>query len=66
MCVAVGSHGQGVVESEIVAVIAAAVAALLGKPYKLVSVQPVVAPAPHLNVWAMEGRTQIFMSHKVR
>jgi len=54
------------VESETVAVIAAAVATLLGTTYKVVAVQPVVVPTPDLNVWAFEGRSQIFMSHKVR
>jgi hypothetical protein len=55
------------VASEIAAVIAAAVSAVLDRPYRLVSVQQVTVPvAPHLNVWAVEGRTQIFMSHKVR
>jgi hypothetical protein len=56
----------GGLESELVAVISAAVAAVLDRPYRLVSVQPVVAPVPHLNVWALEGRTQIFQSHKIR
>ena len=51
---------------EIVAVISAAVAAVLERPYRLVSVQPVAPPVPHLNVWALEGRTQIFQSHKIR
>lgn len=54
------------VEPEIVAVIAAAIAVLFDRPCRLVSVQQVTAPAPHLNVWALEGRTQIFQSHKVR
>ena len=53
-------------EPEIVAAITAAVAVLLGRPFKLVGVQPLAVPAPHLNVWAVEGRTQIFMSHRVR
>jgi hypothetical protein len=53
-------------ESQLVAVISAAVAAVLDRPYRLVSVQPIVAPVPHLNVWALEGRTQIFQSHKIR
>ena len=26
----------------------------------------IVTPVPHLNVWALEGRTQIFQSHKIR
>jgi hypothetical protein len=55
------------VTPQIAAVIAAAVSIVLDRPYRLVSVQQVSVPvAPHLNVWAMEGRTQIFMSHKVR
>ena len=54
------------VEPETVAVISAAVAAILDRPYRLVSVQLVAAPVPHLNVWALEGRTQIFQSHKIR
>ena len=57
---------QAAGRAEIVAVIAAAVAAVLDRPYRLVSVQPVPAPVPHLNVWALEGRTQIFQSHKIR
>jgi hypothetical protein len=54
------------VAPEIAAVIAAAVAVLFDKPYRLVSVHQVETPAPYLNVWALEGRTQIFQSHKVR
>ncbi|HYG25093.1 MAG TPA: hypothetical protein VEH04_20185 [Verrucomicrobiae bacterium] len=55
------------VTSEIAAVIAAAVSVALDRPYRLVSVQQVSVPVvPHLNVWAVEGRTQIFMSHRVR
>lgn len=54
------------VEPEIAAVIAAAVAVLFNRPYRLVSVQQVSTPVPHLNVWALEGRTQIFQSHKIR
>jgi len=55
------------VDSEIAAVIAAAISVVLDQPYRLVSVQQVSLPVvPHLNVWAVEGRTQIFMSHRVR
>ena len=54
------------VEPEIAAVIAAAVSVVINRPYRLVSVQQVATPVPHLNVWALEGRTQIFQSHKVR
>jgi hypothetical protein len=57
-----------VVAPEIAAVIAAAVSVVLGQPYRLLDVQKVSLPEviSHLNVWAFEGRTQIFTSHKVR
>jgi hypothetical protein len=51
---------------EIAAVIAAAVAVTFDRPHRLVSVQQVQTPVPYLNVWALEGRTQIFHSHKIR
>jgi hypothetical protein len=54
------------VAPEIAAVIAAAVAMVFKQPYRLVSVQQVATPVPHLNVWALEGRTQIFQSHRIR
>ncbi len=55
------------VSSQTAAVIAAAVSVVLDRPYRIVSVQQVSVPVvPHLNVWAVEGRTQIFMSHRVR
>ena len=55
------------VAPQLAAVIAAAVSIVLDRPYRLVSVQQVSVPVvPHLNVWAVEGRTQIFMFHKVR
>jgi hypothetical protein len=63
-----GAHSvTTTVAPQIAAVIAAAVSIVIDRPYRLVSVQQVSVPVvPHLNVWAMEGRTQIFMSHKVR
>lgn len=51
---------------EIAAAIAAAIAVLFSQPYRLVSVQKVVIPVPHVNVWALEGRSEIFQSHKLR
>jgi hypothetical protein len=54
-------------EGEIAAVIAAAVATVLDGPLRILTVQQVTAPVPaYLNVWAYEGRLQIFTSHKVR
>ncbi len=54
----------GNVEPEMVAVIAAAIAVVIG-PHRVVSVQQ-TAPAPEVNVWALEGRVEHFMSHRVR
>lgn len=55
------------VAPQIAAAIAAAVSVAIEGPFRLVSVQQVTAPVvPHLNVWAVEGRTQIFMSHRIR
>jgi hypothetical protein len=51
---------------EILAIIAAAIAVVLGQPYRVVSVQSAAAPMPELNVWALEGRMDQFKSHKVR
>jgi hypothetical protein len=51
---------------EIAAAIVVAVSVFLDRPYRLVSVQQVTALVPHINVWALEGRTQIFQSRKVR
>jgi hypothetical protein len=61
-----GLAQSAAVDSETAAIIAAAIAALLAGPHRLVSVRRAEPPTPHLNVWALEGRTQIFHSHKVR
>ena len=52
--------------AEIAAAIAAAVAVTFDRPHRLVSVQQVQTPVPYLNVWALEGRTEIFHSHRIR
>jgi len=62
----VTTTGQAGLSGETLAAISAAIAAVLGRPYRLVAVQKVPVPVPHLNVWALEGRTQIFQSHKIR
>jgi hypothetical protein len=51
---------------EILAVIAAAIAAVLDKPHRVVAIQQATALAPEGNVWAMEGRVEQFLSHRVR
>lgn len=54
------------VEPEIAAAIAGALAVMFTQPFRLVSVQKVVIPVPHVNVWALEGRSEIFQSHRIR
>lgn len=58
--------GYGPVAAETVAAIAAAISTVLASPYKLLSVQKVTVPIAPVNAWALEGRTQIFLSHNVR
>jgi flagellar basal body-associated protein FliL len=51
---------------EMVAVIAAAIAVVLDRPHQVVSVQQAAVLAPEGNAWAMEGRVEQFLSHRVR
>jgi hypothetical protein len=51
---------------EILAVIAAAIAVVIGRPHRVISVEQASAYTPEVNVWALEGRMEHFMSHKVR
>jgi len=66
------AHAQAVDDGrpspEIIAVIAAAVATTLGERARLASVHLVAsAGSDHNHVpWALEGRRQIYTSHKVR
>jgi hypothetical protein len=60
------ARAQAGVAGETLAAISAAVAVVLGRSFRVVSVAKVPVPVPHLNVWALEGRTQIFQSHKIR
>jgi hypothetical protein len=55
-----------IVPPEVLAVIAAAIAVGLDGPHRILSVQQADLPAPDVNVWALEGRLQHFLSHKVR
>jgi hypothetical protein len=54
------------VPPQILAVIAAAITVVLDRPYRVVSVQQAAAPTGAPNIWAMEGRVEQFMSHRVR
>ena len=57
---------ESVVDLAIVAVIAAAIASVMDQPHRVVEVKRVTVPAPHLNVWAFEGRVELSMSHRLR
>ncbi|MGZ4961075.1 MAG: hypothetical protein ACXWBP_11035 [Limisphaerales bacterium] len=62
-----GVTAGAAVPPEIVAVIAAAIAVTLGgRAHRVVSVQPVQPSSPYMNIWAVEGRTEIFHSHRLR
>ncbi len=50
------------IPAETVALIAAAVHLAVGSSHRIVSIVP-IAPTPH---WALEGRRQIFASHRPR
>jgi hypothetical protein len=54
------------VPPEILAVIAAAISVVLGRPHRVVTVKQAEVPTPEINIWALEGRLKQFMSHKVR
>lgn len=54
------------IDPEIVAVIAAAIAAVIDQPIRLVSVKRVALPPPHPSVWAFEGRVELSTSHRMR
>ena len=65
--VRVALSGESVTpEPEIAAVIAAAVAVMFDQPHRVVTVQKGQVPVTQSNVWAYEGRSEIFHSHKVR
>lgn len=53
-------------EGETLALIAAAVAVVLGRPHRVLDVKPAGLPVSWVNAWAIEGRFQLYSSHKVR
>jgi hypothetical protein len=48
---------------ELVAVLAAAAAAAVGRAHRIVAVRAV---APEAQAWSLEGRRQVFQSHHIR
>ncbi len=54
------------IDRETLALIAAAVSVVLGRPYRVVDIQKTSVAVAWVNAWAMEGRSQHYSSHKVR
>ncbi|MBX3745704.1 MAG: hypothetical protein KF833_10385 [Verrucomicrobiae bacterium] len=54
------------VDAETLALVAAAVAVVLGRPHRVLGVQKVAPAVMWVNAWAIEGRFQHYSSHKVR
>ena len=50
---------------EIIAAIAAAVTVVFG-PHRVLAVQQAATPSREVNAWALEGRMEHFLSHKIR
>lgn len=59
------SHGGQAAEDIPWAVITAAVAAVVSHEFLIRSVC-IVLPEPRINWWGLEGRTDIFQSHRIR
>lgn len=53
-------------EGELLALIAAAVAVVIGRPHRVLSIEKAVPVVTWVNAWAIEGRFQHYSSHKVR
>jgi hypothetical protein len=61
-----GAALRPAIDGETVALVAAAVAMVLGRPHRLLGVQPVTPVVSWVNAWVMEGRFQHYSSHKIR
>lgn len=51
---------------ETLALIAAALAVVLGRPHRVLGIQKASPSVTWVNAWAIEGRFQHYSSHKVR
>lgn len=54
------------IPAETLALIAAAVSVVVGRPHRVLDVQKAVPTVAWVNAWAIEGRFQHYSSHKVR
>lgn len=63
---AMEGRGVGAVHGELLAIISAAVAAVLDRPYRVLDVKRSAPLVTWVNAWAIEGRFKHYASHKVR
>lgn len=60
------AHQPAAVDAETLALIAAAVSVVVGRPHRMLDVQKAGVAVAWVNAWAIEGRFQHYSSHKVR
>jgi hypothetical protein len=58
--------GEGLANGELLAVISAAVAMVLHRPYRIVDVHRAPPIVTWVNAWAIEGRFAHYSSHRIR
>ena len=58
--------GPEAIPGETLALIAAAVATVVGRPHRVLGVEKAPVAVAWVNAWAIEGRFQHYSSHKVR
>jgi hypothetical protein len=58
--------GDGPVNGELLAVISAAVAMVLDRPYRIVDLHRSAPVVTWINAWAIEGRFAHYSSHRIR
>jgi hypothetical protein len=57
---------EGLANGELLAVISAAVAMVLHRPYRIVDVHRAPPVVTWVNAWAIEGRFAHYSSHRIR
>ena len=60
------ASGEGLANGELLAVISAAVAMVLHRPYRIVDVHRAPPVVTWVNAWAIEGRFAHYSSHRIR
>lgn len=63
---ALAGQRSGPVNGELLAIISAAVAAVLDRPYRVLDVKRTAPVVTWVNAWAIEGRFAHYSSHRIR